>query len=63
MAEAPIPPEFAPQADTYEPLLPIWTDAEYYLDGRLVHPARRPQEPAEGDLGPGWTVQGARRAA
>jgi hypothetical protein len=53
----PTPEEFQTTPDTYEPVPEMWVDADYYLDGDLIHPARRTQqEPPE--LSPGWTVQG-----
>lgn len=54
------PEEFAPQPDTYEGIVPMWVDADHYLDGQLVHAARRPAASTPPEHAPGWTVvQGA----
>lgn len=58
---APIPPEFHQEPDSYEQIPAMWVDADYYVDGELVHAARRTQQELTPEQEPGWTVQGARR--
>lgn len=55
---APIPEEFSRQPDTYDSIPEIWVDADYYLDGQLVHPGRRHRRETPQEHSPGWTVQG-----
>lgn len=60
MPDAPVPEEFQRAPDTYEQILPMWVDADYYLDGKLIH-AGRQENTTPDEHQPGWTVQGARR--
>lgn len=56
---SPTPPEFQRQSDSYEWIPPMWVDADYYLDGKLVHRAQRAGDETPPEHEPGWTVQGA----
>lgn len=58
---APIPEEFHQAPDSYDHIPEMWLDADYYLDGELIHPARRTEPDSTPEQQPGWTVQGVRR--
>lgn len=58
----PLPEEFRGRPDTYEGIIPMFVDAEYYKDGQLVHSTLRQQEEPPAEMTPGWTVQGGRHA-
>lgn len=57
----PAPEEFHQAPDSYEHIPQMWVDADYYLDGKLMHPARREPTETPPEDEPGWTVQGAMR--
>lgn len=62
MSEQPdLPPEFQERPDTYEGILPMFVEGEWYRDGELIHSTLRDKPELPDEEKPGWTVQGARR--